>query len=313
MTQERLFRLTKNNELQQIRNEEDTSILNDIIENEKDVLISTDRVIVLECRSTDSLSFRTDTAKIFNFPLCLTTAGNGKLQNAENTHQLREESLKNVGIIIKKNQVTLYMSKEVPYLINLNKDPLISECLMYNVKQNITHMNHFTEEGKQSTTRPNINDDHRYFDHSNGLVTLISISSWMALVFLDSTIQKKQRKSMRFTNQDLYRLYNEVAKVHVLRKRQSTGSDTLSCQTSPSSVFMDDDGYYTTDSGASILSLSEDNLNHLDSKKNPRNTNIIAENTKPSYAFCLTNTKGHIIDSPPNSADTDLKITILSV
>ncbi|KAI9282222.1 hypothetical protein BY458DRAFT_169048 [Sporodiniella umbellata] len=295
-----------------------------------------------------------------------------KLQNAEKIHQVREESLKNLGITIEKNQVGLYTPKEMPYLINLNEDPLMSECLMYNIKPGITHVDRFVDEGEdrlppaenKNTIRlsgSNIAQHHCYFDNANNSVTLYPTLNCVTMVngqtitepkklrsgyriilgdchvfrFNNPGETKKERESMilsdstltrsesrgppsptydsemalspslgsevadwnyarreamlntmisepgfnSFTNQDLDKLYDEVAKVRVLRKRQSTGSDTLSRRTSSSSVrrsvhsttassvFLDDDGYYTTDTGTSISSLSEDELAHLDSKQ----------------------------------------------
>ncbi|KAG0760131.1 hypothetical protein G6F57_008676 [Rhizopus arrhizus] len=296
-----------------------------------------------------------------------------KLQNAEKIHQVREESLKSLGITIEKNQVGLYTPKEIPYLINLNEDPLMSECLMYNIKPGITHVDRFIEDCETASTRAdgeyvirlsgsNIEDNHCYFENSNDSVILypregcttmvnglrisepkklksgyrIILGDYHVFRFNNPGEAKKERESMiltesivrpesrgppspvspseeremtmspplasevmdwnfarreamlntyindpnfnNFTDQDLDKLFDEVAKVRVLRKRQSTGSDTLSRRTSSSSVrksvysttassvFLDDDGYYTTDS-STISSLSEDELAHLDSKQ----------------------------------------------
>lgn len=289
-----------------------------------------------------------------------------KLNNTEKIHIERETTLKNLGITIEKNAVGLYTPKGIPYLINLNEDPLMSECLMYNIKPGITHVDRGMvledEPGHTDVERTdgsgsirlsgtNINENHCYFENTNDVVTLyprpdcttmvngMRISEpkrlksgyriilgdhhvfrfnnpGEALKERDTTqqmlqeVQQQQDESSsgppspissennnggllspgiggsevmdwnfarreamlntyindsnfgNFTNEDLDKLFDDVAKVRVIRKRQSTSSDTLSRRTSSSSsvrrstysttassVFMDDsiDGYYTTD------------------------------------------------------------------
>ncbi|RCH88049.1 kinesin-like protein Klp8 [Rhizopus azygosporus] len=298
-----------------------------------------------------------------------------KIKNTEKIHQERESALKSLGITIEKNQVGLYTPKETPYLINLNEDPLMSECLMYNIKPGITHVDRFTDEGEASVSHPegecvirlsgsNIQDNHCYFENTNDTVTLypregcttmvnglrisepkklksgyrIILGDYHVFRFNNPSQALKERESIistdsavarieasgppspvpsseeremamspplasevmdwnfarreamlntyindpnfnNFTDEDLDKLFDEVAKVRVMRKRQSTGSDTLSRRTSSSSVrrsaysatassvFMDDDGYYTTDTSTTISSLTEDELMHMDDKQ----------------------------------------------
>ncbi|KAG0935318.1 hypothetical protein G6F57_008590 [Rhizopus arrhizus] len=292
-----------------------------------------------------------------------------KLQKTEEIHQVREDTLKNLGITVEKNQVGLYTPKEIPYLINLNEDPLMSECLMYNLKPGTTFVDRFHENPEENTsTRPdgayvirlsgsNMEDGHCYFENTQDSVTLypregcttmvnglrvsepkklksgyrIILGDYHVFRFNNPGEAKKERESMiltesitrpesrgspsplpeerpmsppsevmdwnfarreamlntyindpkfnQFTDQDLDKLFDEVAKVRVLRKRQSAGSDSLSRRTSSSSVrrsvysatassvFMDDDGYYTTDTSTTISSLTEDELNQMDSKQ----------------------------------------------
>lgn len=292
-----------------------------------------------------------------------------KLNNTEKIHVEREKTLKNLGITIEKNDVGLYTPKEIPYLINLNEDPLMSECLMYNIKPGITHVDRVVMDNNDESTQQqpvdierndgsgsirlsgtNINENHCYFENTNDIVTLYPrencttmvngmrisepkrLKSGYRIILGDHHVfrfnnpgeamkerdtqqqQEHQQATERadspftsppspissekdgflspalggsevmdwnfarreamlntyindsnfgnFTNEDLDKLFDDVAKVRVIRKRQSTSSDTLSRRTSSSSsvrrstysttassVFMDDsiDGYYTTD------------------------------------------------------------------
>ncbi|KAG1122102.1 hypothetical protein G6F42_011795 [Rhizopus arrhizus] len=293
-----------------------------------------------------------------------------KLHNTEKIHVDREKSLKHLGITIEKNNVGLYTPKEVPYLINLNEDPLMSECLMYNIKPGITHVDQGlvdddVEErtdgsGSIRLSGSNINKNHCYFENTDDIVTLYPrldcttmvngmrisepkrLHSGYRIILGDHHVfrfnnpgealkereqqqqQQQQQPSSRadspcappspissgdavvppplnevmdwnfarreamlntyindsnfenFTNEDLDKLFDDVAKVRVIRKRQSTSSDTLSRRTSSSSsvrrsnystttssVFLDDDNtYYTTDTStvSSSSSLLEQDL-----------------------------------------------------
>jgi kinesin family protein 1 len=301
-----------------------------------------------------------------------------KLNNTEKIHVEREKSLKNLGITIEKNAVGLYTPKEIPYLINLNEDPLMSECLMYNIKPGTTHVDRVVmdedtaaenierndDSGSIRLSGTNINENHCYFENTDDIVTLYPRADCTTMVNGMRISEPKRLKSgyriilgdhhvFRFnnpgeamkerdtqqqqdvtteradspfsppspissekdgflspalggsevmdwnfarreamlntyindsnfgnlTNEDLDKLFDDVAKVRVIRKRQSTSSDTLSRRTSSSSsvrrstysttassVFMDDgiDGYYTTDtstiSSTSSSSSSRDEL-----------------------------------------------------
>ncbi|KAG1473034.1 hypothetical protein G6F56_001181 [Rhizopus delemar] len=292
-----------------------------------------------------------------------------KLENTEKIHQVREDTLKNLGITVEKNQVGLYTPKEIPYLINLNEDPLMSECLMYNIKPGITHVDQFVENGETTSKRSDgvyvirlsgdsIGENHCRFENVNEIVTLyptegrttmvngqcisepkklksgyrIILGDYHIFRFTNPGEAKKERESMiiaesisrpesrgspspipsngegaestsapevmdwnyavneaviktymkdpklnSITDQDLQKLFEEVTRVRIIRKRQSAGSDSLSRRTSSSSAqpsvyssssaFMEDDGYYTTDSSTTIYSLAGDESMYMDSKQ----------------------------------------------
>ncbi|KAI7901224.1 uncharacterized protein BX663DRAFT_553457 [Cokeromyces recurvatus] len=307
-----------------------------------------------------------------------------KLHKTEQIHIEREKSLKNLGITIEKNQVGLYTPKETPYLINLNEDPLMSECLMYNIMPGITYVDQFVaDESEKLEERTdgsksirlsgsNINKDHCYFENKEDCVTLYPRANCIVMVngrriaepkrlksgyriilgdhhvfrFNNPGEALKERETVqqrpesnetgnrsdatpslvcddgeldvpspppgtelmdwnfarreavlnsyihdsnldRLTNEDLDKLFDDVAKVRIIRKRQSASSDTLSRHTSSSSslrkscystnalsMFLDDaiDGYYTTDTSTISSSFSStsslsDLISHKDSQE----------------------------------------------
>ncbi|RIB30764.1 P-loop containing nucleoside triphosphate hydrolase protein [Gigaspora rosea] len=73
-----------------------------------------------------------------------------------------------------KNAVGVHPPKKVPHLVNLNEDPLISECLVYQIKPGFTRVGHLDSD-ILSDIRLNgekIMDNHCYFENERGVVTL---------------------------------------------------------------------------------------------------------------------------------------------
>ncbi|KAF0534302.1 kinesin-domain-containing protein [Gigaspora margarita] len=63
-----------------------------------------------------------------------------KLRRTEEIQLIREKTLEELGILIEKNAVGVHPPKKVPYLVNLNEDPLMSECLVYQIKPGATRV-----------------------------------------------------------------------------------------------------------------------------------------------------------------------------
>ncbi|KAI5306520.1 kinesin-like protein Klp8, partial [Ascosphaera pollenicola] len=61
-----------------------------------------------------------------------------KLQKTEKIHKEREQALEDLGISIEKGFVGLSTPKKSPHLVNLSDDPLLTECLVYNIKPGLT-------------------------------------------------------------------------------------------------------------------------------------------------------------------------------
>lgn len=97
-----------------------------------------------------------------------------KLKKTEEIHIDRERSLKELGIMIEKNDMGIYTPKKIPFIVNLNEDPLMSECLMYQIKPGFTRLGR-QDSQVQAEIRlsgQNIQDDHCTFENVNGVVTL---------------------------------------------------------------------------------------------------------------------------------------------
>ncbi|KAK5126989.1 hypothetical protein LTR85_008348 [Meristemomyces frigidus] len=73
-----------------------------------------------------------------------------KLQNTEKIHKEREQALEDLGISIEKGFVGLSTPKKMPHLVNLSDDPLLAECLVYNLKPGTTTVGNV--ETNQPTT-----------------------------------------------------------------------------------------------------------------------------------------------------------------
>lgn len=61
-----------------------------------------------------------------------------KLLKTEEIHKEREAALEELGISIEKGFIGLHTPKKMPHLVNLSDDPLLAECLVYNLKPGTT-------------------------------------------------------------------------------------------------------------------------------------------------------------------------------
>ncbi|PHH62451.1 hypothetical protein CDD81_7098 [Ophiocordyceps australis] len=101
-----------------------------------------------------------------------------KLQKTEEIHKEREAALEELGISIEKGFVGLHTPKKMPHLVNLSDDPLLAECLVYNLKPGVTTVGNVdTNADHQANIRLNgtrILHDHCTFNNTaDGTVTLI--------------------------------------------------------------------------------------------------------------------------------------------
>ncbi|TAQ84787.1 hypothetical protein B7494_g6890 [Chlorociboria aeruginascens] len=100
-----------------------------------------------------------------------------KLQKTEEIHKEREAALEELGISIEKGFVGLHTPKKMPHLVNLSDDPLLAECLVYNLKPGTTTVGNVeTDTANSSEIRLNgsrIMHEHCTFENVDNVVTLV--------------------------------------------------------------------------------------------------------------------------------------------
>ncbi|CDZ98625.1 kinesin-like protein [Phaffia rhodozyma] len=106
-----------------------------------------------------------------------------KIQKTEEARKERERALEELGITVDKAGVGVHTPK-FSHLVNLSEDPLMSECLVYQLKPGRTTVGNVT-----SLTSPAIRlsgsqilDDHCAFSNENGVVTLEASPNSLTIV-----------------------------------------------------------------------------------------------------------------------------------
>ncbi|GAA5992753.1 hypothetical protein JCM10908_006917 [Rhodotorula pacifica] len=89
-----------------------------------------------------------------------------KLEKTKEVQLEREKALENLGITIEKGLLGVHTPKKMPHLVNLNEDPLMSECLIYQIKTGRTTVGNMDSDQPADIklSGPNIHDDHCFFD-----------------------------------------------------------------------------------------------------------------------------------------------------
>ena len=91
-----------------------------------------------------------------------------KLVTTQKVHKEREAALEELGISIEKGNVGLSTPKKMPHLVNLSDDPLLAECLVYNLKPGSTVVGNM--EGQQNAMSPKAtNGDYEDANEGNTL------------------------------------------------------------------------------------------------------------------------------------------------
>ena len=99
-----------------------------------------------------------------------------KLEKTEQIHKEREAALEELGISIEKGFVGVSTPKRMPHIVNLSDDPLLAECLIYNLKPGTTAVGNTEDPSSSTEIRLNgskILKDHCTFENVDGLVTLV--------------------------------------------------------------------------------------------------------------------------------------------
>jgi kinesin family member 1 len=117
-----------------------------------------------------------------------------KLQKTEQIHKDREAALEELGISIEKGNVGMSTPKKMPHLVNLSDDPLLAECLVYNLKPGFTTVGN-VESAETSEIRLNgskILDQHCKLENVDNVVTIIP-NEGAAVMVNGVRVDKSQR------------------------------------------------------------------------------------------------------------------------
>ncbi|KAK4953446.1 hypothetical protein LTR28_006463, partial [Elasticomyces elasticus] len=122
-----------------------------------------------------------------------------KLQKTEQIHKEREAALEELGISIEKGFIGLSTPKKMPHLVNLSDDPLLAECLVYNLKPGTTTVGNVevAEETASAEIRLNgskILPEHCTFENIDGVVTVVPKTDAAVMV---NGIRIEQSKRLR--------------------------------------------------------------------------------------------------------------------
>lgn len=149
-----------------------------------------------------------------------------KLQKTEQIHKEREAALEELGISIEKGFVGLSTPKKMPHLVNLSDDPLLAECLVYNIKPGTTTVGNVDDASASAEIRLNgskILNDHCTFENTDGSVTLIPKEDAAVMV---NGLRVDQAKRLRSGNRiilgdfHIFR-FNHPQEARAERKEQS--------------------------------------------------------------------------------------------
>ncbi|RMZ83502.1 hypothetical protein DV737_g1540, partial [Chaetothyriales sp. CBS 132003] len=120
-----------------------------------------------------------------------------KLLKTEEIHREREAALEELGISIAKGNVGLSSPKKMPHLVNLSDDPLLAECLVYNLKPGITTVGN-ADASETSGIRLNgskILEHHCKLENVDNVVTIIPAEGAAVMVNGVRVVKSKRLKS----------------------------------------------------------------------------------------------------------------------
>lgn len=96
-----------------------------------------------------------------------------KLQKTEEIQKEREAALEELGISIEKGFVGLSTPKKMPHLVNLSDDPLLAECLVYNLKPGSTKIGTSETLAEIRLNGSKILPEHCTLENVDNIVTLV--------------------------------------------------------------------------------------------------------------------------------------------
>ncbi|KAK3839567.1 MAG: hypothetical protein JOS17DRAFT_679007 [Linnemannia elongata] len=197
-----------------------------------------------------------------------------KLRKTQEIQQEREKTLEELGISVDKGHVGVHTPKKMPHLVNLNEDPLMSECLVYHLKPGKTLVGRLESSAPADIrlSGTNIHDAHCYFENNNSKVTLYPGKSSMTMVNgLRISKPKRLRSGFRVILGD-YHVFRfnhpeEVRRERDLQQQQQTDrpDDRPDSPLSSGSVHSEfvDWNYARKEAVIHAHMLSESNINQL--------------------------------------------------
>ncbi|TIB88541.1 kinesin-like protein [Wallemia mellicola] len=107
-----------------------------------------------------------------------------KLQKTQEIQVEREKALEDLGITVDKKGVGVSTPKKMPHLVNLNEDPLMSECLIYQIKPGQTLVGNMESEKVREIklSGHTILDEHCIFANEEGSVHVTPLPDAMVMV-----------------------------------------------------------------------------------------------------------------------------------
>ncbi|KAF8304782.1 kinesin-like protein [Clavulina sp. PMI_390] len=105
-----------------------------------------------------------------------------KMERTQEIQKEREQALEELGITVDKNNVGVHTPKKMPHLVNLNEDPLMSECLVYQLKTGRTMVGFLENAGAAVRLSGNISHEHCYIDNVDDIVTIHALPGAVTLV-----------------------------------------------------------------------------------------------------------------------------------
>ncbi|MCJ1444761.1 MAG: kinesin-like protein Klp8 [Stictis urceolatum] len=118
-----------------------------------------------------------------------------KLHKTEQIQREREAALEELGISIEKGFVGLSTPKKMPHLVNLSDDPMLAECLVYNLKPGTTMVGNVDDSRTNCEIKLNgskILREHCSFENTDGVVSVTPFDS-AAVMINGKRIDKPQK------------------------------------------------------------------------------------------------------------------------
>ncbi|KAF8960295.1 kinesin-like protein Klp8 [Entomortierella lignicola] len=158
-----------------------------------------------------------------------------KLRRTQEIQQEREKTLEELGISVEGGHIGVHTPKKMPHLVNLNEDPLMSECLVYQLKPGTTVVGRLDSSVPADIrlSATSIQDAHCYFENNNSTVTLHPGKSSITMVNgLRIHKPKKLRSGFRIILGD----YHVFRFNHPEEARRERDSQLIQSTPSPSMV-----------------------------------------------------------------------------